>query len=77
MHKIYQEDIDGDGVGDLCLANLDGDDLPDSLDACPRNKIIQNTDFRYPINDYDYVRVFKGFGINDPGLNYHKLRVLA
>ena len=47
MHKIYQEDIDGDGVGDLCLANLDGDDLPDSLDACPRNKIIQNTDFRY------------------------------
>jgi hypothetical protein len=31
----YQEDLDDDGIGDLCDSDLDDDGLPDDMDNCP------------------------------------------
>ena len=36
----------GDGVGDDCSVDYDGDRIPDTQDACPNNKDTAGTDFR-------------------------------
>lgn len=34
-----------DGVGDACTGDFDADGVPDSVDNCPQNAKIFNTDF--------------------------------
>ena len=41
-----QEDSNGDGVGDACTDDCDGDTVIDELDVCPCNGDIVSTDFR-------------------------------
>ena len=36
----------GDGVGDKCQDDYDGDGVVDTEDECPDNKLISKTDFR-------------------------------
>lgn len=36
----------GDGVGDSCSSDYDGDRIPDTEDACPNNNQITKADFR-------------------------------
>lgn len=36
----------GDGVGNACEDDTDGDGVPDVMDVCPMNADIQKTDFR-------------------------------
>ena len=38
----------GDGVGDSCSSDFDGDRIPDTEDACPNNNHITRADFREP-----------------------------
>lgn len=35
----------GNGVGDACEGDFDGDGVPDSVDTCPRNAKLFKTDF--------------------------------
>jgi hypothetical protein len=42
--KGYQRDTDGDGNGDACDGDLDGDDIPNSSDACPFTASSINSD---------------------------------
>lgn len=37
----------GDGIGDICQGDYDGDDVINFLDNCPNNSKIFKTDFRY------------------------------
>ena len=41
-----QVDTDGDGVGDACQDDCDGDSIMDSEDVCPCNGAVSKTDFR-------------------------------
>ena len=41
-----QLDTDGDGKGDVCVDDYDGDGILDQVDNCPKNGQISNTDFR-------------------------------
>ena len=38
----------GDGVGDVCSSDYDGDHIQDTEDACPNNNQITRADFREP-----------------------------
>ena len=38
--------IPGDGFGDACQLDSDGDGVPDDEDVCPQNAAIFVTDFR-------------------------------
>ena len=35
----------GDGIGDRCVKDFDGDGVPNHLDACPVDKFVTRTDF--------------------------------
>lgn len=48
-----QRDRDGDGRGDACDDDFDGDKVKDDRDNCPNNSLIHSTDFR----TYQTVRV--------------------
>lgn len=37
--------ISGNGVGDICQGDFDGDKVPNYLDNCPNNSKIYSTDF--------------------------------
>ena len=41
-----QIDTNGNGKGDACEDDYDGDGIADSEDNCPNNGLIFNTDFR-------------------------------
>ena len=41
-----QEDLDGDGRGDICQTDFDVDGTDDYVDTCPNNSRIYATDFR-------------------------------
>lgn len=38
--------LSGNGVGDLCEGDSDGDGVPNHIDVCPHHKDIHKTDFR-------------------------------
>lgn len=38
--------VTGDGIGDDCSGDYDGDHIPDTQDVCPNNNKISRTDFR-------------------------------
>lgn len=44
--NVEQFDIDSNGVGDSCEGDYDQDNVPDSIDVCPENVFIYQTDFR-------------------------------
>jgi len=41
-----QEDFNRNGKGDFCEEDEDVDGVPNSIDNCPNNSMIQHTDFR-------------------------------
>lgn len=38
--------LKGDGIGDSCSSDYDGDRIPDTEDTCPNNNHITRADFR-------------------------------
>lgn len=46
QHKFLSQFPPGDGVGDACEGDLDGDGVSDEVDICPENKHLQKADFQ-------------------------------
>lgn len=44
--NVDQEDLDRDGIGDICQDDFDFDKVPNHMDNCPNNSKIFTTDFR-------------------------------
>ena len=42
--NVGQADVDGDGMGDVCDADRDGDEVPDETDNCPGTGNPEQTD---------------------------------
>lgn len=46
FYERYYFFYSGDGRGDACKDDFDGDNIPDIYDVCPENVDITETDFR-------------------------------
>ena len=45
-HSLFLFVFVGDGIGDMCQVDYDGDQVINYLDNCPNNSKIFTTDFR-------------------------------
>lgn len=46
QHKFYLTLPPGNGVGDACEGDLDGDGVSNEVDICPENMHLQKADFQ-------------------------------
>lgn len=50
IHNDDQQDLDGDGIGDICDGDIDGDGIENEEDNCPYLKDVQNKEIYFCID---------------------------